>query len=526
MALCTLASAGSTHTQLASVVPWWRLRRSLSVIPVALLFTCSITVGRPAIQDARDDEHLAAKAQRISDLLDVYYDNGQFQGTAIVAVDGEVIFRKSFGLANIEWDIPNTPDTKFHIASHGKQFTAAIILRLAEENLLDLQVPISRYIPEFRKDIADRITIHHLLTHTSGRARVAPEWEESHYRDPFTLDDAISLANKLELEFEPGARSSYSNLGFSLLGAIVQNVTNQPYEEVLHERILKPLGMHDTGLVKQGPILKHHASNNNRLLWGDFVNAPYQDESFAVGAGGLYSTVDDMLKWHEGLFGDQVLTQESKALMFARHIDSNGYGCAVGAYVKGDGSGPNTLVFGMGGTSGAASVSFRLVDDRTSIILLGNIRQIPQGQIASNITNILVGISVNPIPVSSIAAFYSRLMEEDHATVLADYRVALNSQSRSNESANERGQADFPPQDEINQLGYQLLGVGRVEDAIRVFQFNVAAFPESWNAYDSLGEAYALADQHSKAIESYRKSVELNPANTSGIEALRRLEAK
>ena len=75
-------------------------------------------------------------------------------------------------------------------------------------------------------------------------------------------------------------------------------------------------------------------------------------------------------------------------------------------------------------------------------------------------------------------------------------------------------------------MGYQLLGVGRLEDAIRVFQFNVAAFPESWNAYDSLGEAYALGDHHSKAIESYRKSIEMNPANTTGIEALRRLEAK
>lgn len=526
MAFCTLGSAGRTHARLASVVTMWRTRRSLSAIPVALLFASSITVGRSAIQDASDHEQLAAKTQRISDLLDLYYDNGQFQGTAIVAVDGDVIFRKSFGLANIEWDIPNTPDTKYHIASHGKQFTAAIILQLAEENLLGLQAPISRYIPEFRKDIADRITIQHLLSHTSGMPRVAPEWEESQYRDPFTLDDAIKLANKLELEFEPGARSSYSNLGFSLLAAIVQNVTNQPYEQVLHERILRPLGMHDTGLVKQGPILKHHASNYNRLLWGEFVNAPYMDESFAIGAGGLYSTVDDMLKWHEGLFGDVVLTQESKALMFARHFDSNGYGCAVGAYVKGDGSGSNTLVFGMGGTSGAASVSFRLVDDRISIILLGNIRQIPQGRIASNITNILVDISLNPIPVSSVPAFYARLMEEDPATVLADYRVALDSRSRSKEIVNGPGRADFPTQGEINQLGYGLLGVGRVEDAIRVFQFNVAAFPESWNAYDSLGEAYALADQHGEAIEAYRKSIEMNPANTGGIEALRRLEAK
>lgn len=526
MAFRTLGSTGPPHTHLASAVRWLGLRKTLCVIPVALLLAESIAAGRPAIQDASDAVKPAAKTQRISDLLDVYYANGQFQGTAIVAVEGGVIFRKSFGLANIEWDIPNTPDTKYHIASHGKQFTAAIILQLAEENLLDLQVPISRYIPEFRKDIADRITIHHLLTHTSGMARVAPEWEESNYRDPFTLDDAIRLANKLDIEFKPGARSSYSNLGFNLLAAIVQNVTNQSYEQVLHERILKPLGMHDTGLVKQGPILKHHASNYNRLLWGELVNAPYQDESFAIGAGGLYSTVDDMLKWHEGLFGDRVLNQESKALMFERHIDSNGYGCGVGAYVKGDGSGPNTLVFGMGGTSGAASVSFRLIEDRISIILLGNLRQIPQGQIASNITNILVDIPVNPISVSSIPAFYSRLMKEDHATVLADYRAVSDSPSRSNESANERGQADFPPEGEINQLGYELLGVGRIEDAIGVFQFNVAAFPESWNAYDSLGEAYALAEEHGEAIEAYRKSIEMNPANTRGIEALRRLEAK
>ncbi len=452
-----------------------------------------------------------SEAQQVEAILHAYHEIGQFQGSTLVARDGQIIFRAGYGEANIEWGVPNTPETKHRIASHGKSFTAVITLQLVQDGLLDLNEPIATYLPQYRRDNGDRVTIHHLLSHTSGAPRVVPEWEDTNYRNPYTLDRIVALANQLDLESEPGARFNYSNLGYNLLGAIIENVTGKPYAEVLHDRILDPLGMRNTGLTRHAPILANRAAGSNRLMWGEFVNAPYQDESFAVGAGGMYSTVDDMLKWQEGLFGDALLTEQSKMLMFTRGKGDSGYGCGVATYVKGDGT-RNKLVYWMGGTSGAASVTFRLVEDRVSIILLGNMRQIPQGEVASNITNALVDISINPIRASAIEPLYHRLMAEESTAVLSDYRAELEAE-----------QPGVPSEGDLNRLGYDLLGVGRTTDAMTVFRFNVAAYPDSWNVFDSLAEACEADEQTDQAIENYRRSLDLNPDNTHARQRLTRL---
>ena len=368
------------------------------IMIICLLAALSIPSIQAAHAQAVQTGSLADKAKKIDDLMNKYYERGLFQGSALVAMHGEVVYKKSFGLANMEWNIPNTTQTKYRIASLGKSFTAAIILQLMEEGRLDLHTPISKYLPAYRKDAAERVTIHHLLSHTSGVPSVPQEWKDHQYRHPYTVAELVELANQGDLEFEPGTKFSYSNNGYNLLGAIIQNLMGKPFAEVLQERILDRLGMSDTGLVLgHDRIIKHLAMGYNRLQGNKYENAPYMDKSFAVGAGGMYSTLDDMFKWDQALYGNELLSDNSKKLMFASGLGNAGYGWNVGRYVKADRS-LHTLVTGAGGTSGFASVIFRLINDRHLIVLLGNIRQIPQGQIASNITNILVDLPVNPIP--------------------------------------------------------------------------------------------------------------------------------
>lgn len=441
----------------------------------------------------------AAKIREIGKVLETYHEYGQFQGAALVGLHGEVIYRKGFGLANLEWGIPNTPETRYSIASHGKAFTAVLIMQLVEKKELDLHVPIAKYLPAYRKDNAEKVTIHHLLRHTSGVPGVPSEWSETQNRNPYTLDRLVELANLGELEFEPGTRFAYSNNGYNLLAAIIERVTGQTYEQVLQERILDPLGMKDTGLVKHQPILARRASNYNRLFWGELLNAPYMDESFAVGAGGMYSTVDDMFKWDQALRSDKLLSPASRELLFTPGLGDAGYGWGVGIYTTGGDGNPNTLVYGFGGTNGAASVTYRLIEDNHLIVLLGNIRQVPQARIASNLTNILVDVPLNPISPPRDEELYRRIMDDG-----IDEAVKAYGGMRDDPAVQ-----GLPNENRINEMGYELLQYGRVADAIEIFRFNVAAHPQYANGFDSLGEAYEKNNQLRRARDSYGKALRL-----------------
>ncbi len=451
----------------------------------------------------------AAKIREIGKVLETYHEYGQFQGAALVALHGEVIYRKGIGLANVEWGIPNTPETRYSIASHGKAFTAVLIMQLVEKKELDLHVPIAKYLPAYRKDNAEKVTIHHLLRHTSGVPGVPSEWSETQNRNPYTLDRLVELANLGELEFEPETRFAYSNNGYNLLAAIIERVTGQTYEQVLQERILDPLGMKDTGLVKHQPIVARRASNYNRLFWGELVNAPYMDESFAVGAGGMYSTVDDMFKWDQALRSDRLLSPASRELLFTPGLGDAGYGWGVGTYTTAGDGNPNTLVYGFGGTNGAASVTYRLIEDNHLIVLLGNIRQVPRQEIVTNLTRVLVGLPVTPL-----------------APPLRPLHQVLVNQGL--DAAIERfvGSPELPTENLVNQLGYDLMGRGRLNTAIRVFQFNVEAYPQAWNTYDSLAEGYMEAGDYLTAVEYYNRSLQLNPGNSNGRMMLQRLSRR
>jgi len=227
----------------------------------------------------------------------------------LVARDGNVLYRKGFGRADIKNKIPVTPDTKFRIGSVTKQFTAAAILKLQEKNLLSVNDKLSKFIPDFPR--GDEVTIHQLLTHISG---IRSYTSKADFMDKVTKtippDSLISSFKNDPYDFNPGERMLYNNSGYFLLGYIIGKVSGMPYEAYLKETFFAPLHMTNTGIHHAGIKLENeargYAKNNNQ--YDDAIN---WDMSWAGGAGAIYSTVDDLLKWNQALYGGKVLNEKS-----------------------------------------------------------------------------------------------------------------------------------------------------------------------------------------------------------------------
>jgi len=227
----------------------------------------------------------------------------------LVARDGNVVYKKGFGYADIKNKILITPDTKFRIGSVTKQFTAAAILKLQENNLLGVNDKLSKFIPDFPR--GDEVTIQQLLTHTSGIHSYTSKNDFINKVTKTVLPDTlIAYIKKDPYDFNPGERMLYNNSGYFLLGYIISKVSGKPYEVYLKETFFDPLKMENTGIHYAGIKLNHEARGYARSS-SRYDEATNWDMSWAGGAGAMYSTVDDLLKWNQALHGGKVLTGKS-----------------------------------------------------------------------------------------------------------------------------------------------------------------------------------------------------------------------
>lgn len=301
-----------------------------------------------------------------------YYHSGEFNGSILVAKNGETILKKGYGYANFEWSIPNSSKTKFHIGSLTKQFTSMLIMQLIEEQKLDLNAKISNYLPTFNESIADSISIFHLLTHTSGLIDYTGEefWGDSvklfHNRD-YILDNYCGRG----LKFVPGTQFDYSNAGYFILGVIIETTTGKNFEDVLHERILNPLGMKYTGMFNPSKIVRESATgylkSNDKLQ-----RAPYLDLRNVFSAGGMYSTVEDLFLWDKALYSETLITSKYKDMLFKPYLNNYGFGWGILDY-KLENSGKSIhVVTHKGAVKGYRSILFRITNNQHTIILLDN----------------------------------------------------------------------------------------------------------------------------------------------------------
>lgn len=244
---------------------------------------------------------------------------GPFMGAVLVARGDEVLLREGYGMANLEWEAPNSPETVFRLGSIGKQFTAAAILQLQDQGLLNVEDQVSRYLPDFPR--GDEITLHHLLNHSSGVPDL-PEFAGSRgdlLRQAASWDELIGRAAGQPLQFEPGSQFQYCNICYVMLGRIIEKVSGQSYADYLTEHIFQPLDMTMTGYDEAASIVPRRAAG---YTWdgSDYHNSEFIDMSNAGGAGGLVSTVLDMYKWDRGLYADTVLSAEARQAFFTPSV--------------------------------------------------------------------------------------------------------------------------------------------------------------------------------------------------------------
>lgn len=312
----------------------------------------------------------------------------RFMGSVLVAKDGAVVFEKSFGSANLEWDIPNGPDTKFRIASLTKQFTAAAILLLEERGKLKVEDPIASFLSSAPASWK-AVTIHQLLNHTSGIPDFSnlPE-QRVRQRSPATPEQIVRTFRDLPLEFEPGEKFKYSNSGYILLALIIERVSGRSYEAFLRENIFVPLAMKDSGYDSNTTLLPQRAAGYLAGP-GGLANAPYVDMHHPYGAGGLYSTTRDLLRWTIALFGGRVLSATALQKMITPGRNDNAYGLVVGT-VK-----DRTLIRHGGMIEGFSSHLSYDPESKLTVIVLANVYGAAAAELSNQLSALARGEKVN-----------------------------------------------------------------------------------------------------------------------------------
>jgi CubicO group peptidase (beta-lactamase class C family) len=334
-----------------------------STIPSTLTPTATSTPPNPIIIPPR-------VIAEIEGYFEDWENKSLFSGVVLIAQHGNILLSQGYGMADRQQNIPNTPQTCFRIASLTKQFTAMTILILEEQGKLTVQDLICSYITNCPK-AWEEITIHHLLTHSSGIPNLTslPGYRSSRSTPSAPLE-TIARFKDLALNFPPGEKFSYSNSGYILLGYIIEQVSSKPYEEVLQEVIFSPLKLKNTGY--------DHNANELAVGYSSMVSslpADYIDMTIPFSAYALYSTVEDLYRWEQALYTEQLLSKTYLDQMFTQQLllpDNPVLGYGYGWLIW-KGPGPRSA-FHFGSIEGFASYIARYPDDRITIILLSNIQ--------------------------------------------------------------------------------------------------------------------------------------------------------
>lgn len=463
------------------------------------------------------------KVLQIERLVKSYSDYKLFNGSVLVEEKGKVIFKKGFGLANMEWKIPNSADTKFRIGSVTKQFTATLILQLKDEGKINLQAKISDYLRWYRTDSGSKITIEQLLKHTSGIPNYTANADAmndiaAHNYSPQELAEKFCMG---DLEFEPGTKFKYNNSAYFLLGVIVEEITKKSYAENLRTRIFEPLQMKNSGVDSPKILLKNRAEGYeygfNGFENADFINM----ENSILSAGAIYSTVEDLNLWQNAIYGGEFLSNENKNLMFTPTLGNYGLGLFVGKFKPAGMSKEITSVGHHGGINGFSALLIRFVEAQTTVILLDNTRAERRGNL-ENISLAVFQILNNIAPEKIKQSMQVAMTEKMHSGAKGEELAAFYRKIKTEKTVYDFSGAETF----LNNLGYFLLEKHLVKDSLFVLKLAIEEFPNSANTFDSYAEALMKDGQTEAAIKNYRRSLELNPKNTNAVERIKKLEAQ
>jgi CubicO group peptidase (beta-lactamase class C family) len=346
---------------------------------------------------------------RMQQVIQSYVANKSFMGSVLVARDGKLLINQGYGDADLEWNVPNTPDTKFRLGSLTKQFTAASILLLEERGKLKIEDPVSKYLPD-APAAWEKITIYNLLTHTSGIPNFTnfPDYRTTESKDT-TPAELVARFRAKPLEFEPGTKYNYSNSGYVLLGYLIEKISGQSYGDFVQQNIFMPLGMAGSGIDNNATILPRRAQGYSPSPNG-IQHTGYLSMTIPFSAGAIYSTTGDLLKWEEGLFGGKVISAASLKKMTTPFKDNYAFGLIV------NDSNGHKIIGHAGGIEGFNTSLHYYPDDKLTVVVLANLNGDTEG-IATNLGKAALGqpvilaserkeVSVSPAVLAEYAGTY------------------------------------------------------------------------------------------------------------------------
>lgn len=358
-------------------------------------------------------------AKKLDELLTAYTNLGRFNGSALIAQHGNILLQKGYGIKNADNKSLNDANTQFQIASVTKQFTSTVILKLVELNKMSLKDKLSKYYNGF--PFGDSITIENLLTHTSGLRNFTEEDTSINETDEQRM---VPYLKTLKPDFAPGTNWHYSNSGYVMLGYIIQKVSGMSYWQAVRKYIFQPLQMNNSGFDFIHLISIEKAVGYNVLNDTLKQQSPITDSTVPFGAGSIYSTVEDMYKWHLGLQDYKIVDKELMDKAYtACALHNYGYGWQIDSvYGK-------KMVSHSGSISGFGSNFARIPEDDICIVLLSN----KSGSTfdVMHITDKLLAVLYNkpyniPVKRTKIAISETVLKQYEGSYEIADMHLSIN----------------------------------------------------------------------------------------------------
>lgn len=475
--------------------------------------------------------------KEINNYLENLHSLNQFNGNYIVAENKKVISEKSLGFGDLEQQKPLNKNSQFPIASISKTFTATAILQLKQKNKLKLDDAVQKYYPSFPYP---NVTIKHLLSNTSGLGQYYSLFDSIMVQFPdkiITNSDIIPAFNqyKTPLSFSPGERWEYNNVNFCISALIIEKISGLSYSSYLEQYIFKPAGMKNSimpinrRLPQKNQVERYTFPNLYSLSRENVKNAPetfkIEERSNFYGNGGIISTATDLFKYDQALYNGTLLGKQELEEAFSGIHLNNGkmatfqlaekevtYGLGWFMYTNEENG---KVVFHDGAITGLTSILARNISKKQTVIILENTGSNVVFPASNAILNILNQRPYQPATKNFARLYGGTLVNKG----IAQADALLMNYYKNPEKYNlaER---------ELIRLGYELVRNKKVVEGTATFYTATKLYPNSWNAFDSYGEALLLNNQKEEAIKMYQKSIELNPQNENGKKVLQTIMNK
>ncbi|MBL6447805.1 serine hydrolase [Fulvivirga sp. 29W222] len=473
------------------------MKNVLVLLVIIIAFSC-----KPENETLREDPNVTKIANYLDSLEG-------FSGNVLIAKDDSILFEKAYGYAHLGHQVKNNVDTRFSYASIGKSFTAVAILQLAQAGKLSLSDPIGKFFPDYPNALArDSVTIELLLTHRSG----LPNYFNSEKflnasKDQFrTLESLSPLYENEPMESKPNEQFAYRNTNYVLLGRIIEEVSKMPYKQFVEENIFSVAQMKHTGNYDTDHNIDNAAENYT--LSGVYPNKLQKTVLMSAvkgsPAGGGYSTLGDLFRFATAFKNNQLLNEEYTTMMKAEPSKGwYGYGMQ---FAGAAGSG----IYGHSGGHFGVGAEWRIFGKQNYTVILLTNQDLDQGFLDARF---FIEKTISGSTPKLDSYFFTKEVVNacldsgiEHAEkLIADSEIELS-------------------EIDLNAKGYEMIKRGLYKEAIDIFKLEVLAFPNSYDAYDSFGEAYMMNGDTEEAIAMYKKSLALNPKNDNAKEKIKELQ--